>query len=142
MGDQLHVGRAELFDQRIDGAHVVHVCVGEQDAADRCAHLPRCRKNVVGGTRETGVDEAEAISLAHQVTIYKAQACELIGVGSDGSGFHLGNSMRRLSPGSTIRVFIQVEVAESLISRVSAPLRMLNDFMAGPGLFSILRKVD
>jgi hypothetical protein len=70
--------------------------------------VPRCRKNVVGGTGETGVDKAEAISLAHQVTIDKAQAGELICVGSDSSGFHPHHSMRMLSPGSTIRVFVDV----------------------------------
>jgi hypothetical protein len=87
---------------------VVHVCVGEHDAADRCAQFPRRRKNVVGRTGETRVDQAEAISLTNQVTIDEAQAGELISVGGDSSGFHPDISMRRLCPGSKISVFIDV----------------------------------
>ncbi len=61
------------------------------------------RKNVIGRTGETGVDEAEAIRLANQVAIDESQASELIGVGGDRCGFHPDNSMRTACLRSTIR---------------------------------------
>src|SRR5882757_7985595 len=89
--DQLYVATTQLFDQRIDRTHMVHVCMGKHDAANRDADLPCGRENVIGRTGETRVDQAEAISLTNQVTIDEAQAGELISVGSHTSGLHPKN---------------------------------------------------
>src|SRR5580704_16475839 len=82
---------------------MVHVGMGEHDAADGCAEFPCGGKNVIRRTGETGVDEAEAIRLANQVAVHESQAGKLIGISSDRGGFHPVDSMRTACLRSNIR---------------------------------------
>src|SRR5216684_6162945 len=53
-----------------------------------------------------------------------------------------GSHADSLAPEVRFYIWLQLELVESFISRASAPLRMLNNFIARPGLLSILRRVD
>jgi hypothetical protein len=47
-GSELNVGVAELLNERIHGAHVVYVGMGEGDAAEGCAESPDGSEYVIG----------------------------------------------------------------------------------------------
>jgi hypothetical protein len=87
-GGQLYVGGAELRGEIVDRADVIHVGVGEEDAADGCAEGTGGGEYVVGCAGEAGVDEGEAVGFAHEVAVDEAETGELVGVGGDRCGFH------------------------------------------------------
>jgi hypothetical protein len=88
VGDELYVGGPEFFEEGVDGADVIHVGVGEENAADGCAENAGGGEDVVVGAGEAGVDEGEAVGFADEVAVDEAEAGELSGVGRDLSGFH------------------------------------------------------
>ena len=82
-------GGGEFGDEVVYGAGVVHVGVGEEDAADRCSEGVGGGEDGVGGVGEVGVEEGKAVGLADEVAVEEmAEAGELVGVGGDGGGFH------------------------------------------------------
>ena len=73
---------------------MIHVSVGEQDAANGSASGGCGSQNVVFGAREPRVDQSEAVRLAgaavlaHEVAVDETVAGELEGVFGDASGLH------------------------------------------------------
>jgi hypothetical protein len=89
VGDELDVRGAEFFEEGVDGADVVPVGVGEEDAADGCAESASGDEDVVVGAGEAGVDEGEAVGFANEEAVDEAESGELDSVGGDLSRFHL-----------------------------------------------------
>ena len=63
IGDQLDVGRAELGDQGIDGAHVVHMGMGENDAPKGGAEAGRGGEEVALRPGQTRVHQGQPVGL-------------------------------------------------------------------------------
>ena len=89
VGSELDPRGAKFREEGVDGADVVDVGVGEEDAADGSAEGFGDGEDVVVGVGEVRVDESEAIGLADEVTVDEAEAGELVGVGGDRGGLHL-----------------------------------------------------
>ena len=81
-----HVG-AEPLAQRVERADVVAVTVGEGDPPDLAAGLAGGRDQIVGGPHR-GVDEREAVVLAHEERVDEAKASQLEQVVGHALGFH------------------------------------------------------
>jgi hypothetical protein len=90
VGGELDLRGAEFCEEGVDGAYVVDVSVGEEDAADWGAEGFGGGEDVVGGVGEVGVDEGEAVGLADEVAVDEADACELVAVGGDWGRLHGG----------------------------------------------------
>lgn len=86
---ELDLRGAQLREKGIDGADVVDVGVGEEDAADGCVEGAGGGEDVVCGVGEVGVDEGEAVGFADEVAVDEAEAGELMAVGGDRGRFHL-----------------------------------------------------
>jgi hypothetical protein len=130
VGDELDVGGAEFCEEGVNGADVVHVSVGEENASDGCAEGVGGGEDVVVSAGEAGVDEGEAVGLAHEVTVDEAEAGELNGVGGDLSGFHRLDWMLETS---AMQRFSEQMVCRSFLCEFE---RRLRDFIergvAGP----------
>jgi hypothetical protein len=90
VGDELDVCGAEFFEESVDGADVVHVSVGEENAADGRVERTGGGEDVVVGSGEAGVDEGDAVGLADEIAIDEGEAGELKGVGGDLGRLHDG----------------------------------------------------
>ena len=108
VGDELDVGRAEFFEEGVDGAEVVHVGVSEKEAANGRGEGAGGGEDIALRAWEAGVDEGEAVGFADEVAVDEAETGELGGVGGDLGGFHLGI-------GCVLMVFVSLTQAHSFV---------------------------
>jgi len=78
----------QTLRELIDGADVIDVGVGKEDAADGRAKRLRDSEDVLPATGYRGVDEGEAVGFTDQVAVHHAEAGELVGVGRDLGNLH------------------------------------------------------
>ena len=73
----------QTLRELIDGADVIGVGVGKEDAADRRAKRLRRSEDVLSSAGDRGVDKGEAVVLTKEVAVHQTESGELVGVGRD-----------------------------------------------------------